>query len=122
MSERKVAAYGAWASPITIDLLLSGAVGLKWGMPRWDGDDLYWTELRPTEAGRQVIVRRGAGGAIIDVTPAGYNARRAVACRELRRPADLPPGSGRRPDADHACRGHPPRGSARRRRARKDLC
>jgi dipeptidyl aminopeptidase/acylaminoacyl peptidase len=78
MSERKVAAYGAWASPITIDLLLSGAVGLKWGMPRWDGDDLYWTELRPTEAGRQVIVRRGAGGAIIDVTPAGYNARTRV--------------------------------------------
>jgi dipeptidyl aminopeptidase/acylaminoacyl peptidase len=46
-------------------------------MSRWDGDDLYWTELRPTEAGRQVIVRRGAG-ANTDVTPAGFNARTRV--------------------------------------------
>ena len=88
---RKVAPYGAWASPITVDLLLNGAVTLTRGMPRWDGNDLYWTELRPTEAGRQVIVRRsppprsggrgdawGAGGAIADITPAGYNARTRV--------------------------------------------
>ena len=88
---RKVAQYGEWASPITIDLLLNGAVTLTRGMPRWDGNDLYWTELRPTEAGRQVIVRRsppsrsgdrgqawGAGGAIADITPAGYNARTRV--------------------------------------------
>jgi dipeptidyl aminopeptidase/acylaminoacyl peptidase len=74
----KVAPYGAWASPITIDLLLNGAVSLTRGMPRWDGNDLYWTELRPTEAGRQVIVRRDAGGAIADVTPAGFNARTRV--------------------------------------------
>jgi dipeptidyl aminopeptidase/acylaminoacyl peptidase len=75
VSPRKLASYGAWASPITIDLLLKDAVGLR--MPRWDGDDLYWTEVRPTDAGRQVIVRRSAG-AIADVTPAGYNARTRV--------------------------------------------
>ncbi len=74
-----IAPYGAWASPITVDLLLDGAVALKrGGMPRWDGNDLYWSELRPTEAGRQVIVRRTAGGANTDVTPAGYNARTRV--------------------------------------------
>lgn len=75
---RKLAPYGAWASPITIDLLLNGSVTLTRGMPRWDGNDLYWTELRPTEAGRQVVVRRDAGGAIADVTPAGFNARTRV--------------------------------------------
>jgi hypothetical protein len=75
--KRKVAPYGGWASPITIDLLLNGAVGLGRGMPRWDGNDLYWTELRPTEAGRQVIVRRSAG-AIADITPTGYSARTRV--------------------------------------------
>ncbi|MDQ6879851.1 MAG: S9 family peptidase [Candidatus Dormibacteraeota bacterium] len=72
-----IAPYGAWASTITIDVLLNGAVVLKRSMPRWDGDDLYWTELRPTEAGRLVIVRR-SGGAVTDVTPEGYNARTRV--------------------------------------------
>jgi dipeptidyl aminopeptidase/acylaminoacyl peptidase len=78
MSSPQVAPHGAWRSPISIDLLLNGAVTLKRAMPRWDGDDLYWTELRPTEAGRQVIVRRTADGAVADVIPAGYNARTRV--------------------------------------------
>ena len=78
MNERKVSPYGAWASPITIDLLLNGAVSIGRGaMPRWDGDDLYWSELRPTESGRQVIVRR-RGGVNTDVTPAGFHARTRV--------------------------------------------
>jgi dipeptidyl aminopeptidase/acylaminoacyl peptidase len=46
-------------------------------MSRWDGNDLYWSELRPTESGRQVIVRHG-NGANVDVTPAGFNARTRV--------------------------------------------
>ena len=77
MSERKVAPFGSWASPITIELLLNGTVSLSRGMSRWDGNDLYWTELRPTEGGRQVIVRR-SDGANTDVTPAGFNARTRV--------------------------------------------
>jgi dipeptidyl aminopeptidase/acylaminoacyl peptidase len=72
----KVAPYGSWASPISIDLLLKGQLTL--GMPRWDGDDLYWIEGRPLDAGRQVIVRRSATGAIADLTPAGFNARTRV--------------------------------------------
>jgi len=72
----KVAPYGAWASPISIDLLLKGELGL--GMPRWDGDDLYWIERRPLEEGRQVIVRRDAGGVISDITPTPFNARTRV--------------------------------------------
>ena len=47
-------------------------------MPRWDGADLYWTEGRPDEAGRQVIVRRNAAGKVEDVTPSGFNARTRV--------------------------------------------
>ncbi|HEY1162534.1 MAG TPA: prolyl oligopeptidase family serine peptidase [Candidatus Dormibacteraeota bacterium] len=77
MSERKVAPFGSWASPITIELILNGTVSLSRGMSRWDGNDLYWTELRPTEGGRQVIVRR-SDGANTDVTPAGFNARTRV--------------------------------------------
>jgi dipeptidyl aminopeptidase/acylaminoacyl peptidase len=47
-------------------------------MVRWDGDDVYWSELRPYEAGRIVVCRRGADGAIADVTPPGFNARSRV--------------------------------------------
>jgi dipeptidyl aminopeptidase/acylaminoacyl peptidase len=46
-------------------------------MVRWDGDDLYWSELRPSEAGRMVVCRRSADGTVSDVTP-GFNARTRV--------------------------------------------
>jgi len=57
-------------------MLLKGRLVLS--MPRWDGEDLYWTERRPHEGGRQVIVRRAPTGVIADVTPAGFNARTRV--------------------------------------------
>jgi len=40
-----------------------------------DGEDLYWVESRPTEAGRSVIVRRTPDGSIEDVSPAGFDSR-----------------------------------------------
>src|SRR5262249_57329703 len=54
------------------------ATGLRLGQVAVDGDDLYWIEGRPLEAGRQVIARRGADGRIVDVTPAPFNARTRV--------------------------------------------
>ena len=72
----RVAPYGSWASPISIELLLKGQLDLE--MPRWDGDDLYWIEGRPLEGGRRVVVRRSATGEIADVTPVGFNARTRV--------------------------------------------
>ncbi|MFI5283456.1 MAG: S9 family peptidase [Candidatus Dormibacterales bacterium] len=72
---RKTAPYGSWASPITPELMLRGSVQLRNMMLRWDGDVLYWSELRPTEAGRMVVCRRSADGTIADVTPPGFNAR-----------------------------------------------
>ena len=78
MSERTVASFGSWASPITGDLLLKGTVQMRNQMVRWDGDDLYWSELRPDEAGRIVVCRRAADGAISDVTPRAFNARTRV--------------------------------------------
>ena len=70
------APYGAWKSPITADLLLSGSVNLS--QPRGDGDDIYWLEGRPLERGRQVIVRRAPDGTTEDVTPPGFSARTRV--------------------------------------------
>ncbi|HXN91551.1 MAG TPA: prolyl oligopeptidase family serine peptidase [Candidatus Sulfotelmatobacter sp.] len=78
MSARQTAPYGSWASPITPDLLLKGTVHMRNQMLRWDGDDLYWSELRPYEAGRIVVCRRASDGTISDVTPQGFNARSRV--------------------------------------------
>ncbi len=71
-----VAAYGAWNSPITSDLIVAGSIGL--GQIKLDGSDIYWSESRPSEGGRNVIVQRGVSGQITDVTPAPFNARTRV--------------------------------------------
>src|SRR5919202_1955555 len=76
MSEQKVAPYGSWASPITADLIASATIML--GQIALDGEDIYWSELRPTEGGRVVVVRRSPDGRTTDVTPAPFNARTRV--------------------------------------------
>jgi len=68
--------YGAWRSPITSDLIVGETIGL--GDIVVDGGDIYWTEGRPRENGRNVLVRRGPGGAIEDITPAPLSARSRV--------------------------------------------
>ncbi|BAZ18010.1 peptidase S9 prolyl oligopeptidase [Calothrix sp. NIES-4071] len=72
----KVAPYGSWKSPITTDLITGATIGL--GQIALDGEDIYWTELRPTEKGRNVIVKRAPDGNIRDVTPEGFNVRTRV--------------------------------------------
>ncbi len=47
-------------------------------MVRWDGADLYWSELRPDEGGRIVVCRRDADGIISELTPPEFNARTRV--------------------------------------------
>ena len=76
MSEPIVAAYGSWKSPISSDLIVTSTIAL--GEIQLDGGDIYWSETRPTEGGRNVIVRRSADGAITDITPPGFNARSTV--------------------------------------------
>jgi dipeptidyl aminopeptidase/acylaminoacyl peptidase len=71
-----VAPYGAWRSPITTELITGYRVGVI--TPRVDGDDIYWIEVRPAEAGRSVIVRRRNDGTVEDAIPAGFNARARV--------------------------------------------
>lgn len=51
--------YGSWWSPMTADLIVAEAYGL--GEIRFDGD-IYWTEMRPSEEGRNVIARRPSDG------------------------------------------------------------
>jgi dipeptidyl aminopeptidase/acylaminoacyl peptidase len=76
MSEALVAPYGSWKSPLTSELIVAASVGI--GGLAFDGDDVYWLEARPTEGGRNVLVRLGADGNVGDVTPAPFNLRTRV--------------------------------------------
>jgi dipeptidyl aminopeptidase/acylaminoacyl peptidase len=76
MSQVQAAPYGSWKSPITSDLIVKESIGL--GQVKMDGDDVYWIEMRPSEGGRQVIVRQAGDGSIVDVIPQGFNARTRV--------------------------------------------
>ena len=72
----RVLPYGTWPSPIRVEDLLVDTVRL--GEPWIDGEDVYWTEGRPTEAGRVVLVRRAADGTTVDVTPPPLDVRSRV--------------------------------------------
>ncbi len=68
-----IAPYGCWRSPITADAIVAESISL--GQVAIDGDSILWTEGRPSEGGRNVIVRRGADGTMADVNPPPFNAR-----------------------------------------------
>ena len=68
--------YGSWKSPITSDLIVAESIGL--GEVRLDGHDVYWSEMRPSEGGRNVVVRRTPDGRTADVTPQPFNVRTRV--------------------------------------------
>jgi len=72
----RIAPYGSWKSPVTSDLIVAGTIGL--GEIALDGRDIYWVEMRPTEGGRNVVVRRTPDGRAADVTPPGFNVRTRV--------------------------------------------
>src|SRR4051794_37780632 len=76
MADREVLTHGAWRSPITSDLIVGEAIGL--GDIFVEGGDIYWIEARPSEGGRNVVVRRAADGGTADITPPPFNARTRV--------------------------------------------
>ncbi len=68
--------YGDWPSPIDAALAASHD-----GRPEWVGfvgDEVWWTEPRPAEAGRRALVRRHADGREESVLPAPWNVRTRV--------------------------------------------
>jgi dipeptidyl aminopeptidase/acylaminoacyl peptidase len=72
-----VASHGSWSSPITVDLVASEG-GVGFGYVDIDGDGVYWTETRPEEKGRSVLVFRPHEGQPTDVVPADFNVRTRV--------------------------------------------
>lgn len=76
MPEPRIAPYSTWKSPITSDLIVAETVAL--GQIALQGEDTYWVEQRPSEGGRNVIVRRTPDGKTMDVTLPPFNARTRV--------------------------------------------
>lgn len=76
MATARIAPYGSWKSPITSEAIVADS--LRLGEIRLDGPDIYWSEGRPAEGGRQAIVRRRSDGICVDVLEASFNARTRV--------------------------------------------
>jgi len=75
----RVVPYGAWPSPLS-PAALAGARSSLSGL-QVHADALWWTESRPAEGGRQVVLRLAddAGpGQAEEVSPAGVNVRTRV--------------------------------------------
>ena len=68
--------FGLWTSPISGQDLTRGV--RSFGHRESDGDWLYWTESRPDEKGRQVIMRSKIGGAAEELLPQPFSARSRV--------------------------------------------
>ncbi len=73
----RIAPFGSWVSPVTADLIVGESIRL--GQVAIDGNTIYWTEGRPREQGRNVLVAHTADdtadGTIADVSPAPFNVR-----------------------------------------------
>lgn len=71
-TSRTLASYGTWSSPISAEMLVSGAVGISEVIP--DGEAVWWAESRPEEAGRVAIMRH-KDSVIEEITASDVNVR-----------------------------------------------
>lgn len=67
---------GSWPSPITADRAVAAGRNLE--AVAFAGTDLWWSEVRPSEAGRIVVCTSDAAGHAVDLLPALWNARTRV--------------------------------------------
>jgi dipeptidyl aminopeptidase/acylaminoacyl peptidase len=72
----KVAPYGSWVSALSALRLAEANVRL--GQVRIAGGSIFWSEGRPSEGGRNVIVECDAEGCCSDVNPNPFDARTRV--------------------------------------------
>jgi hypothetical protein len=69
-------AYGEWPSPV--DAATAAAHDGRPEYVGFVGDEVWWTEPRPAEAGRRTLVRRHPDGTEESVLPAPWNVRSRV--------------------------------------------
>ena len=67
------AAFGTWKSPVTAELIAGATIRLgQIGLRR---NEIFWSEGRPQEQGRNVLVLRAPDGALRDLNPVPFNVR-----------------------------------------------
>jgi hypothetical protein len=71
------APYGTWSSPID-GAAVTQDRGWTHSLVTVDRGDVYWSEARPLEDGRDAIVVRRSGAAPVDAIPASCSARTRV--------------------------------------------
>lgn len=72
-STKTPAPFGSWPSPVTAALIAGATIRL--GQLALRGDEILWSEGRPQEQGRNVLVQRAADGSLLDLNPWPFNVR-----------------------------------------------
>lgn len=76
-SQSATSPYGLWPSPIAAEAV--ARAGRRFGLAQGEGEWVYWTEGRPEEKGRQVLMRRPSdGGPLEELLPAPWSVRSRV--------------------------------------------
>jgi dipeptidyl aminopeptidase/acylaminoacyl peptidase len=73
---RTIAPYGSWRSPISADLI--AAKTIVFDQHRIDEENIYWSEMRPLEGGRYVIMCHSPDGNVTECTPPHFSVRTMV--------------------------------------------
>ena len=68
--------YGSWPSPLSAEEVSAASPRIEGA--RFVGDDVWWGQTVPAEAGRTTVRRRTPDGAVSDVLPSGWSARSRV--------------------------------------------
>ncbi len=76
MSEPRIASYGAWSSPISASMLATNEIRI--GQTWLEDGVAYWSEGRPAEGGRGVVVSGDPYSSPVDLVPADFNVRTTV--------------------------------------------
>ena len=76
MEERQRAPFGSWPSPFVAAEVAAGKVSRS--ALQIAGGAAVWLEGRPEEGGRQVLVRSGPDGVLVDWSPPGVSIRSRV--------------------------------------------
>jgi dipeptidyl aminopeptidase/acylaminoacyl peptidase len=75
-TRKRRVAYGTWSSPVSARAVAAGSVRI--GGLWLDGDDVYWTESRPHEQGRQTLLCRRGRGRVREIVAAPFSVRTRV--------------------------------------------
>jgi dipeptidyl aminopeptidase/acylaminoacyl peptidase len=76
VSQKTVAPYGTWSSPISAEMVAEAGVRLS--APWLEDGVVWWLEGRASEGGRVALVRHDRDGRTRDVVPDDFNVRTSV--------------------------------------------